>query len=190
MLFAYFCVLQRKINHCQLTIVNPMMKTVYFIRHAKSSWSDPSLSDRHRPLDKRGFRDAPFMAQLLSSQVKSIDQIVSSPATRAHTTAQFFAEAFHLDKGSIHLDPNIYLAYPEALLQIIQNFEPSWNTVLFFGHNPAFTDIANRFAQDYIENVPTCGIVEVQAKINDWKFFGQPKLTKVVNFQFPKQFFT
>lgn len=167
-----------------------MMKTVIFIRHAKSSWSDPSLSDRKRPLNKRGLRDAPFMARLLRSQIKNIDQIVSSPAKRAHTTAQYFAKAFQVDPTEIHLEPAIYMAFPEALLQIIQNFDPSWNTVLFFGHNPAFTEIVNRFTEDYLENVPTCGMVEVKAKINDWKFFGATNSTKVTNFQYPKQYFT
>lgn len=167
-----------------------MMKTVIFIRHAKSSWSDPSLSDLKRPLNNRGLRDAPFMARLLRSQIKDLDQIVSSPAKRAQSTAQHFAKAFQVDPKTILLEPNIYMAFPEALLQIIQNFEPSWNTVLFFGHNPGFTDIVNRFTEDYIENVPTCGMVEVKAKINDWNFFGTPNLTKVTNFQYPKQYFT
>ena len=77
------------------------MKTLYLNRHAKSSWSDPSLNDFARPLNKRGMRDAPFMGQILSKKVSHPDIIYSSPANRAKTTAIHIAEAFNYDVDNI-----------------------------------------------------------------------------------------
>jgi len=164
------------------------MKTVYFIRHAKSSWKDPSLADVDRPLNNRGKRDAPFMAKLLREKDISVDQLVSSPAKRAFTTAAYFAEAFGMEKTNILVLKDIYEAYPEKILRIVQAFSNDWNTVLIFGHNPTFTDVVNLFADRYIDNVPTCGIAEIEANIDDWANFGKEN-AKLVAFHYPKQYF-
>ena len=164
------------------------MKTVYFVRHAKSSWKDHSLADIDRPLNKRGQRDAPFMAKLLRGQNISVDQLVASPANRAFTTATHFAEAFGMEKSDILVLKDIYEAYPGKILQIIRAFTNDWNTVLMFGHNPAFTDVVNLFADRYIDNVPTCGIVRVDARIDDWSNFDEQN-AKVAAFHYPKQYF-
>jgi len=68
------------------------MKKLFLIRHAKSSWSDPSVSDFHRKLNKRGKRDAPFMAEKLAARDNTLpDIVISSPAKRAKKTARFMA---------------------------------------------------------------------------------------------------
>jgi len=165
------------------------MKTVYFIRHAKSSWKDPSLDDFDRPLNKRGYRDAPFMAKLLRGQVSNLDAIVSSPANRAFTTATYFAEAFALPKSEIVTRKAIYEAYPEEVLEVIQAFPKEWKTALLFGHNPAFNSLANLFSEDPIVNVPTCGIFRVDAVVDQWADFTQ-NAGRLVEFYYPKQYFT
>ncbi|NIV19825.1 MAG: histidine phosphatase family protein, partial [Gammaproteobacteria bacterium] len=66
-------------------------KTLYLVRHAKSSWDDPSLADRDRPLNKRGKRNAPDMGQRLAAQGFKPQLIISSPANRARTTAGVIA---------------------------------------------------------------------------------------------------
>jgi len=164
------------------------LKIVYLIRHAKSSWEDPSLPDSKRPLNHRGLRDAPFMAKLLSDKGVEPDLLLSSPANRALTTANFFAAAFDFSPASIVQNEDIYEALPKDILRIITNLPPENNTVLLFGHNPTFTSIANHFTpDDYIDNVPTCGIVKIEAMIDDWKSF--TKKGKVTAFHYPKQFF-
>ncbi len=164
------------------------MKNVYFIRHAKSSWENSSLSDIERPLNKRGLRDAPFMAKMLKNKNAQPDLIISSPANRALTTAKFFATEMNLSDEKIAIKNIIYGAYPEDVLGLIKKLDDTINTILVFGHNPTFTSLVNRFTEDYIANVPTCGIVKVTADINSWSKFGKAN-TMLTEFYYPKQYF-
>ncbi len=165
------------------------MKKVFFIRHAKSSWTDPSLRDFDRPLNKRGERDAPFMAKLLKGKLPELDLIVSSPANRALTTAQYFAEAFGIKKEEIHTDNQLYHAYPDDILKIIRALDDQYKVILLFGHNPGFTELANIFTEDFIDNVPTCGIFEVDAPVDSWGDFNR-ETARLVAFHHPKQYFS
>jgi len=163
------------------------MKTIYFVRHAKSSWDHPTLRDIERPLEPRGLRDAPFMAKVLKSKGVEPDLLLSSPATRAYSTALYFADAFEIERGDVQLEPRIYEAFSEDILDIIEKLPAEADTVLLFGHNPTFTNIANRFSKKQIDNVPTCGIFKVEAKVNSWKDFKAP-LAVLTEFHFPKQY--
>lgn len=162
------------------------MKSIYFIRHAKSSWEDSSLSDIERPLNNRGLRDAPFMAKLLKGKDVNPDRILTSPANRAYTTATYFAKEMDIPESSLVVRKEIYHAYPEDVLSIIRNLDNNDEVVLMFGHNPCFTSMANRFANDYIPNVPTCGIVQVDADVTEWTDFQEFGDLKA--FHFPKQY--
>ncbi|MDZ4681434.1 MAG: histidine phosphatase family protein [Saprospiraceae bacterium] len=163
------------------------MKTIYFVRHAKSSWGHPTLRDIERPLEERGLRDAPFMAKVLKSEGAEPDLLLSSPATRAYSTALYFADAFEIDRRDVQLEPRIYEAFAEDILDIISKLPDEAHTVLLFGHNPTFTTIANRFSNKYIDNVPTCGIFKVEAKVNSWKEFKAPAAV-LTAFHYPKQY--
>ena len=165
-----------------------MGKTIHFIRHAKSSWANPHLDDFDRPLNKRGLRDGPFMAQLLQEQLIQVDAIVSSPANRAITTASYFAEAFGMSPAQIITQEAIYEAFPDEVLRVIHHFPKSWRTVLVFGHNPAFTQLANQFSETPILNVPTCGICRVESTADEGTQFDAAH-AKHTLFQYPKQFF-
>ena len=68
------------------------MKKLFLIRHAKSSWEDLRLDDFDRPLNKRGEKDAPFMAELLKEKNIIPDLIISSPSLRTKLTAEIIAE--------------------------------------------------------------------------------------------------
>ncbi len=162
------------------------MKKVYFIRHAKSSWDDPGLSDIERPLNSRGERDAPFMSKVLKGENVQADKLISSPANRAFTTATYFANELNIPEQAIVVRKEIYHAYPEEILNIVRNLSNSDNVVILFGHNPCFTSLANQFSDEYIPNVPTCGIIKVEAKVDQWSDFEKEgKLTAVY---FPKQY--
>ncbi|MEM6316426.1 MAG: histidine phosphatase family protein [Bacteroidota bacterium] len=165
-----------------------MPKTVYFIRHAKSSWKDMSLDDFDRPLNKRGKRDAPFMAAKLREFGVRPDVIVSSTANRALTTARYFALALGIAPVAIVHEPAIYEAYSSNILSIVQRQNDDWETILVFGHNPGFTMVANSFRGAYIDNVPTCGIVKVEAAVNQWVDF-TPAVGLKTAFYYPKQYF-
>ena len=144
------------------------MRTLYLIRHAKSSWDNPGLRDFNRPLNERGFREAPLMAQLLSSQGVRPDLLVSSPAKRALTTALFFAEQFGINENDVLREQDIYEAAPGEILRIISYLPDSARVVCLFGHNPTFTEVANLFSENFIDNVPTCGIVQIESDAEHW----------------------
>ena len=80
------------------------MKTIYLLRHAKSSWDDSSLSDKQRPLAKRGLQNAPQMGARFAARDEQLEQVISSPAKRAHTTAQLFCEACGFEPRDIVVD--------------------------------------------------------------------------------------
>lgn len=164
------------------------MKTVYFVRHAKSSWENPGLKDRDRPLNKRGKRDAPFMGKLLHGRGVQPGKIISSPANRALTTATYFAEAFGLKKSDILVIDQLYEAYSEDVIRILNGLSEEWDTVLLFGHNPTFTEVANMFAQKFISNIPTCGIARVDDPVENWAEFGSDQ-ARLTEFHYPKQYF-
>lgn len=165
------------------------MKKAIFVRHAKSSWADPSLRDFDRPLNKRGKRDAPFMAKVLRGKLQELDLIVASPANRAFTTATYFAEAFDIPVSGIRQEKELYHAYPSDILELVQQLDDKVDTVLVFGHNPAYTDFANRFTKDYIDNVPTCGIFQLEANILEWSDFDE-STARLTAFFYPRQYFT
>ncbi|MEL7220784.1 MAG: histidine phosphatase family protein [Bacteroidota bacterium] len=165
------------------------MKKLILVRHAKSSWRDISLRDHDRPLNGRGKRDGPFMARLLAARHKDQPILVSSTANRAYTTAKYFAEAFGQSEAGIRLEDAIYEASTMTLQQVIAGLKPDWDTVVLFGHNPGFTMLANLFYGDkYIDNLPTCGIVEILGEeVTDWNDFS-PTTAQVTAIHYPKQY--
>ncbi len=162
------------------------MRTLFLIRHAKSSWDHPGLRDFDRPLNERGLYEAPLMAQVLVREGIHPDLLVSSPAKRAWTTAQFFATAFGLPEDMVQRELDIYDADPPDILRLISQLPDTATTVLMFGHNPTFTDVANRFSAKHIENVPTCGIVRIDSEADSWAAFEDGNAT-VHKQYFPKE---
>ncbi len=165
------------------------MKTIYFIRHAKSSWSDPTKDDHDRVLNKRGLRDAPFMAKALKGKGAQPDLLVSSSAVRARTTALYFAKEFEIPPEDLQIETDIYEAFPQQVLAVVQGLEDRYQEVGIFGHNPAFTSLINAFSQEYLANLPTCGIAKVVAAVDNWVDF-DTKHGHLVELHFPKQYFT
>lgn len=147
------------------------MKKLFLVRHAKSSWKDMSLSDRERPLNKRGKRDAPEMGRRLSQAGIHIDAILSSTAVRAISTADILAEQL-LFEQEIDQRDDLYHAGADELLNAIRQFNDDLNAVMLVAHNPGLTDLVNKLAGP-IDNVPTCGVVTLDYDINNWKDVGR-----------------
>jgi phosphohistidine phosphatase len=126
------------------------------------------------------------MAKMLVKQGLKPDLLVSSPAKRALTTALFFAEAFGLEGEAVLREEDIYEAGPRDILRIISGLPDSAQTVFLFGHNPTFTEVANHFTEDFIDNIPTCGIVQIVSKADSWKAFSEGKAAVRACF-FPKE---
>lgn len=163
------------------------MKNLYLIRHAKSSWSEPGLSDFERPLNHRGNRDAPFMAKLLKEKNVIPDKIISSPAVRAYSTAKVFAAELNYPVENIETSQNIYEAGAGEILSIIQSVNNNVNTLLLFGHNPGFTSLSNYLSDRQIDNIPTCGISCITFKSKLWSDVNINQ-GKLIAFEFPKKY--
>jgi phosphohistidine phosphatase len=163
------------------------MKTLYLIRHAKSDRSDESLSDYDRPLSKRGMKDAPLMGSKLLEKGIYPDLILSSPALRAKTTAIAFAQALSYPSESIRFEHDLYACDVQTILSIIRDVSDSVDTLMVFGHNPEFTECANFITGGDIDNIPTCGIVEIRLLKDDWKSIGENS-AELSGFDFPKKY--
>ena len=111
------------------------MKKIYLIRHAKSSWDDPGLSDIERPLNHRGLRDAPFMSKMLKGKNVTPNKLISSPANRAFTTATYFAKELNIPEQAIVIRKEVYHAYPEEVLnQLLRKGKQTVVTIPNFGY--------------------------------------------------------
>lgn len=161
------------------------MKTLYLIRHAKSSWDNPSLSDFARPLNKRGKNDAPFMGAVLMSKNIVPDQIISSSANRAISTARAIAEKVNFNTNDIIEDEKIYHADIIELLKVINALNNEWNTVFLFGHNPGFTYLAEYLSGEHYGSIPTTGIAGFQFEIEDWNAVSKNSGVNIF-FDYPK----
>lgn len=144
------------------------MKNLIIIRHAKSSWDDPAMADKDRPLNKRGKRDAPFMGSVLKFRDLPPDHIVTSTAKRALKTAQIIAEAVGHDPAEIEARDSVYLADVPTLVSLVQGLDDDWERVYLFGHNPDLTELANRLAGESIANIPTCGMASIEFEVDSW----------------------
>jgi phosphohistidine phosphatase len=149
------------------------MKILTLVRHAKSSWKHPELADHERPLNKRGKRDAPEMGRRLAEEGCRPDLIVTSPAVRAKVTAEAIAEAVGYGVRDIVEDERIYEANEGKLLEVIQELDDAHDHVMLFGHNPGFTNLVNRLADEAVDNVPTCGVVRFQHAGGLWSEIGR-----------------
>ena len=164
------------------------MKNLYIIRHAKSSWTEAGLTDFERSLDTRGHKDAAKMSMSLKNLGIQPDLIVSSPAMRAATTAQYFAKTFNINAQTIDYQRDIYEASEEDVFNVIHHLPDTAQTVFLFGHNPTLTYFVNRFMKnDYIDNIPTCGIVKIAAFTEGvaWKNFNE-RVAQFEAFWYPK----
>ncbi len=163
------------------------MKRLYLVRHAKSSWEEPELPDKERPLNTRGKRDAPFMGKQLKKCKVKPEVIISSPAKRALDTARIIAKAIRFPALKIEIDRSAYQANISTLLKTVRNIKASSREAILVGHNPELTEFSRYLTGSALDTIPTCGIFCADFKGNSWKSVGKNKGT-LVFFHYPKQY--
>ena len=161
------------------------MKTLYIVRHAKSSWEDPLLDDFARPLNDRGKRDAPKMAKRMKEKSIAPDLMMTSPARRAKGTCKRMAEVFKYDEEKIRTDRDLYLASADQILNTIRSVKDKHESLLVVGHNPGLTDFVNAFGNQHFDNIPTCGVAAFEIPVNSWQELKQG-IGKLVFYDFPR----
>jgi phosphohistidine phosphatase len=142
------------------------MKTLYLLRHAKSSWGDPGLKDFDRPLNKRGLKASPRVgAQMLKEKIRP-DLVLSSPALRAKQTTTMVCEAAGFS-SLINFDERIYEAGVQRLFEIVTGFEDSINTAMMVGHNPGFEELLSALTGES-QRMQTAALACIELKIKKW----------------------
>lgn len=161
------------------------MKTLLLVRHAKSSWSDPTLIDKVRPLNKRGKRDVITMGQRLFNRGVKPDLIVASAAVRTMITAQAIAKEIEYKQENIVFDDELYACEPDYILETVQSFDNDLDYVMLVGHFPELNEFLFMFTSE-IEHMPTCAMAELKFDVNDWAEIRQNNLEAVL-FDYPKR---
>ena len=160
------------------------MKKLVIVRHGKSSWNNPHISDYDRPLNDKGLHDAPAMAEYLKTKNMKFDFLVSSPAVRAKATAEIFAKVLEIEPQSIVFDKGLYLATTQKLFDIIMSFDNKLKCGVIFGHNPGLTDFVNSVIyRAYIDEISTSGVVLLELDSKNWVdiFIKPSKLVEYIN---------
>ena len=142
------------------------MKSVLVLRHAKSSWKHPDLTDHERPLNKRGKRDAPSIGRLLKREHLVPDIIISSTAIRARATAEAVAKASGY-KGDITFNRSLYAAGPQAYIDALHDLSDDYVRVLTIGHNPGLEELVEILTGE-IHLMPTCSLAHVKFRVDKW----------------------
>ena len=163
------------------------MKNLFLTRHAKSSLGNPGLADIDRPLNERGKKAAPFMGKLIVDKGEKPDLLISSPANRALSTAKAFGGAMGLVENDIIIDRTIYGAGAQQLLELVQDQDDLYKSIMLFGHNPTFTSFVNLLTGNNIMNVVTCGVIRIDFEFSSWTNidFGSGRL---VYYEYPKKY--
>ena len=164
---------------------NKRMRQLLIVRHAKSSWDDFSVPDFERPLNDRGKKDAPVIAQRILDRNIIPDEIITSPAKRARKTAELFAKTLGLPKENIVEARELYEASPEAFYDVVRRASVSASTLMLFSHNPGITAFVNKLTSVSIDDMPTCAVFALSCDINDWSEFRAAK-KEFLFFDYPK----
>jgi phosphohistidine phosphatase len=138
------------------------MKRVYLLRHAKSSWKDASLHDRDRPLAGRGRRAAKAMARHIREHEIHPDLVVCSPARRARETLE--RVELDLGRGAVRIEPRLYGAGVDELLDVVRGLPDRAESVLLIGHNPTLQDFAR-----IEDKFPTAALATLAFAVSHWR---------------------
>lgn len=161
------------------------MKILTLVRHAKSSWGETGLSDRERPLNKRGKRDAPEMGRRIAEHGIRPSQIIASPAKRAWSTAKRIARAINYPVEFLQREDALYHASLDRLLDVLATQDNGFNNLVIVAHNPGLTEFANYLVPGITNNLPTAGVVAVKIDRDDWLLYDRPAAELLV-YDYPK----
>ncbi|MBA3985357.1 MAG: histidine phosphatase family protein [Flavobacteriales bacterium] len=158
------------------------MKTLYIVRHAKSSW-DEDVIDHRRPLNKKGKYDVLHVSEYVASHFKKPDIMISSDANRALTTALAFKNAFQMAENNFFAKNNMYDFSGENVLEEINACSDNVRVLMLFGHNHALTHLVNQLGNQFLNNLPTCGFVQIDFQTDSWENLTNGKTIATI---FPK----
>lgn len=145
------------------------MKTLYLVRHAKSSWRHRELRDHERPLKKRGINDANLIATHLMEKLVQPDVLVSSPARRAQQTAKIFAGVLQYPEDQIITNRSIYSSTSHELMAVVLGLSDEYDSAMLFGHDPSLANLASSLTNKVFEKISTSGVVAISFPVDKWE---------------------
>jgi len=160
------------------------MKTLFLMRHAKSSWKDDSLADHERPLKKRGKKDIKLIAKIMKKNDLNPDLIITSSAVRAKETADLLAEALGF-KGKLKVSDDLYMGEPSDYMKILKDIKEKYQSVLIVGHNPGL-EAYLQIIDGEIEALPTAGLGHLMLAVDEWEEITLETMGDLVGFWKPK----
>ncbi len=160
------------------------MKTLILMRHAKSSWNHPNLSDHQRPLNRRGRRDAPRMGAFLQEQGIEVDAILCSSAQRTRETLSLFLEEYTFENEEQYLN-ELYHADLRDYIDILANLSGEIERAMIIGHNPTISHALDFFCDEY-EHFPTAAIAHIAFDIEEWDKLIENPNGSLLGYWFPK----
>lgn len=159
------------------------MKTVYIVRHAKSSWEYEGVKDIDRPLKKRGINDSYLISHVLSKKIKTPNIFVSSCANRALHTAMIFSYTFNYPLANLKISKSLYSFSDGYLIKSVKALDDGFSSAIIFSHDHGINTFVNKFGDKFIGHVPTCGVIGIKFDIKHWKDL---KKGKTILTEFPR----
>lgn len=155
------------------------MKTLLLLRHAKSSWKNPSLADIDRPLNRRGMQDAPRMGRLLREEHLVPDLIISSPAARAQkTTRAIINESGY--PGEIVINDDFYPGDPTTYLESLSSIPDRFESVMIVGHNPGLEEFLDTLTNESAR-LKTSSLAQISLPIESWAELEDESIGTLIN---------
>ena len=146
-------------HNCPAAMSKEQHRSITLIRHAKSSWDHPGLSDFARPLNKRGNRDAPRVGQYLAEAGIRFDLVLCSEAERAKQTLRGLRSMLELHDDEIMYREDLYLASANTIRSIIAEQPAGKRDIAVIAHNPGLENLAWEFSGRSVDRMPTCCVV-------------------------------
>ena len=145
------------------------MKTLYIVRHAKSSWEYEGIKDIDRPLNKRGINNAYLISSVLNKKIACPDVFISSCANRALHTAMIFSYTFNYPLTNLKISKSLYSFSDGYLIKTVKALDDGFDSAIIFSHDHGISDFVNKFGSEKMNHVPTCGVVGIKFNTNHWK---------------------
>jgi phosphohistidine phosphatase len=143
------------------------MRTLYLLRHAKSSWKDASLADFERPLNERGRQAATQMGEYLKAKNPGISLLISSPSVRTRQTIDILLRHSALVVEP-RFDQRIYEASLGTLVQVASELPDDDESAMLVGHNPGMEELLV-FLTNQTRQMPTCALAKIELDCSSWK---------------------
>jgi phosphohistidine phosphatase len=155
------------------------MRRLTLVRHAKSDWKNSELKDFDRPLNRRGLKEAPEMAELVAAQQLRPDLMLTSPAVRALETARVFAKALEYPLRRLKTEDRLYLGPATDILDVVRGIGSRVRHLMVFGHNPGLSEFAQSLTNDReLGELPTCAVYTMELDVRSW---GDVRVGEAIN---------